>query len=120
MTQSTIAAVYANTLVFSGRIFALAFFRIEGVALKLLRALPPVKRQCLKRVLDEAGINEQQLPQVDLEAFPPHLWPLCLRDLRSYTTLLLPLARPRTQTEDDGTLVRDGDINVEMSGNWWA
>jgi hypothetical protein len=38
---------------------ALAFFRIEGVALKLLRALPPVKRQCLKRVLDEAGVNEQ-------------------------------------------------------------
>lgn len=54
-----LSAVYANTLVFSGRVFALAFFRIEGVALKLLRALPPVKRLGLQRILEEAGINPQ-------------------------------------------------------------
>lgn len=53
------AAVYANTLVFSGRILALAFFRIDGVALKLIRALPPVKRLTLRRVLQEAGANEK-------------------------------------------------------------
>jgi len=51
--------VYANTLVFSGRVFALAFWRIEGVGLKLLRALPQVKRAGLKRILEEAGVNEQ-------------------------------------------------------------
>lgn len=96
---------------------ALAFFRIEGVAFKLLRALPPVKRQCLKRVLDEIGITEHQLPSVDLELFPSHLWGLCLRDLRSYTALLLP-AGPRTQTEEDSYLVRDGELSVDMSGNW--
>ena len=58
LADMLLSAVYANTLVFSGRIFALAFFRIEGVALKLLRALPTVKRQFVKRVLEEAGISE--------------------------------------------------------------
>lgn len=50
-------AVYANTLAFSGRMLALAFFRLEGVGLKLLRLLPQVKRQDLKRVAQEAGID---------------------------------------------------------------
>ncbi|KAK4704827.1 hypothetical protein P7C70_g1391, partial [Phenoliferia sp. Uapishka_3] len=111
-------AVYANTLVFSGRVFALAFFRIDGVALKLLRALPPVKRQGLLRILEDAGVsNPRQLPQVDLESFPSHLWPLCLQDFAAYTSLLLPPIN-RPPLPNDGLLVRDGDIVVEMSGNW--
>ncbi|GAA5824324.1 hypothetical protein JCM11251_000377 [Rhodosporidiobolus azoricus] len=109
-------AVYANTLVFSGRIFALAFFRIEGVALKLLRALPPVKRQGLKRILDEANVQETNLPSATLDAFPPHLHDLCLRDFRVYTSLLLPLKKP--SGEEDRFLVRDANVEVEMSGNW--
>lgn len=36
---------------------AVAFFRIEGVGKKLLRLLPPVKRQDLKRVLTESGVG---------------------------------------------------------------
>ncbi|GAA5959194.1 hypothetical protein JCM10213_000611, partial [Rhodosporidiobolus nylandii] len=109
-------AVYANTLV-SGRVFALAFFRIPGVAVKLLRALPPVKRHGLERILQEAGVKKNDLPPADLDAFPSHLWPLCLRDFRAYTTLLLP---PKTAptTEDDHFLVRDGDVEVGMTGNW--
>ncbi|GAA6060753.1 hypothetical protein JCM10212_003797 [Sporobolomyces blumeae] len=110
-------AVYANTLVFSGRVFALAFFRIEGVALKLLRALPPVKRHGLKRILEEAGVDENRLPPVDLEAYPSHLASLCLRNFRTYTSLLLPMA-PRPTSPDDQFLVRDGNIVVEMAGNW--
>ncbi|KAI5477484.1 hypothetical protein MNV49_006330 [Pseudohyphozyma bogoriensis] len=110
-------AVYANTLVFSGRVFALAFFRIEGVALKLLRALPPIKRQFLKRILDEVGVDELKLPTVDLEAYPSHLWSLCLRDLKTYTAVLLPTF-PKTQVAEDHFLVQDGDVVVEMSGNW--
>ncbi|KAM0789642.1 hypothetical protein ACM66B_000446 [Microbotryomycetes sp. NB124-2] len=115
-------AVYANTLVFSGRVMALAFFRIEGVALKLLRALPRVKRQCFTRVLAEAGIREHQLPTVNLELFPTHLWSLCLRDMKSYLDLLLPPARklstPPTMIEDEDALVRDAKVVVEMAGNW--
>lgn len=53
------AAVYANTLVFAGRVFALAFFRIEGVGLKLLRALPPIKRLCVRRLMIEAGLEDK-------------------------------------------------------------
>ncbi|GAA5976133.1 hypothetical protein JCM11641_003289 [Rhodosporidiobolus odoratus] len=110
-------AVYANTLVFSGRVFALAFFRIEGVALKLLRALPPVKRHGLIRILEEAGVKENNLPPADLEAFPSHLWPLCLRDFQTYTKLLLPL-KTTSASEDEHYLVRDCEVAVEMTGNW--
>ncbi|GAA5988306.1 hypothetical protein JCM5350_002850 [Sporobolomyces pararoseus] len=110
-------AVYANTLVFSGRVFAIAFWRIEGVGLKLLRALPQVKRAGLKRVLEEAGIDENDLPPVDLEAFPPHLESLCLRDFRSYASLFLPLF-PRQTDENEKYLIREGNYSIEMSGNW--
>lgn len=47
---------------------ALAFFRVEGVAIKLLHALPPVKKQGLKRILDEAGIDETYVPSCALPA----------------------------------------------------
>ncbi|KAL8283286.1 hypothetical protein RQP46_005696 [Phenoliferia psychrophenolica] len=110
-------AVYANTLVFSGRVFALAFFRIEGVAFKLLRALPPVKRLGLQRILEEAGVDPLHLPPVNLDAYPSHLWSLCLRDFSAYTTLLLPPVN-RPPPPSDSFLVQDGDVSVEMSGNW--
>ncbi|GAA5859845.1 hypothetical protein JCM8547_004356 [Rhodosporidiobolus lusitaniae] len=109
-------AVYANTLVFSGRVFALAFFRIEGVALKLLRALPPVKRHGLKRILEEVGVKETELPQPDFDAFPEHLHDLCLRDFRSYANLLLPPKSP--PGGERKFLVKDGEVEVEMTGNW--
>ncbi|SGY14510.1 BQ5605_C010g06213 [Microbotryum silenes-dioicae] len=110
-------AVYANTLVFSGRILALSFFRIEGVALKLLKALPPIKKAYLRRILEEVGVDEYNLPAIDLDVFPPHLWDLCLRDMRSYTNLLLPtVAKPTT--EDASVLVSDGEVVIDMSGNW--
>lgn len=109
-------AVYANTLVFSGRILALAFFRIDGVALKLIRALPPVKRLTLRRVLQEAGANENALPAVDRDCYPPHLLPLCLTNFRDYAAQVL---SPQTrQSEDSQILVHDGDVHLEMSGNW--
>ncbi|GAA5960117.1 hypothetical protein JCM3765_002478 [Sporobolomyces pararoseus] len=110
-------AVYANTLVFSGRVFAIAFWRIEGVGLKLLRALPQVKRAGLKRVLEEAGMDENNIPPSDLEAFPPHLESLCLKDFRSYAALFLPLF-PRQADENEKYLIREGNYSIEMSGNW--
>ncbi|GAA5992393.1 hypothetical protein JCM10908_000461 [Rhodotorula pacifica] len=109
-------AVYANTLVFSGRILALAFFRIDGVALKLIRALPPVKRLTLRRILQEAGADENALPAVDRECYPSHLLPLCLTSFRDYAAQVL---TPRSgQSSDTQVLVHDGDIHIEMSGNW--
>ncbi|GAA6012848.1 hypothetical protein JCM11491_006199 [Sporobolomyces phaffii] len=110
-------AVYANTLVFSGRVFAIAFWRIEGVGLKLLRALPQVKRTGLKRVLEEAGFDDKNIPPVDLETFPAHLSTLCLQDFRAYTSLLLP-PFPRRLEENDKYLINEGNYEIEMSGNW--
>lgn len=137
MTCNAPAAVYANTLVFSGRILALAFFRIDGVALKLIRALPPVKRLTLRRILQEAGVDEKfvstpclrdavwrcsdldshsALPAVDRERYPSHLLPLCLTSFRDYAVQVL---APRTESsEDSKVLVHDGDVRIEMSGNW--
>ncbi|BGP54940.1 hypothetical protein JCM8202v2_002527 [Rhodotorula sphaerocarpa] len=109
-------AVFANTLVFSGRILAIAFFRVDGVALKLIRALPPVKRQTLRRILQEAGADESNLPEIDRESYPPHLFPLCLRSFRDYAEQVLsPRGAP---SELDNVLVHDGDVRIEMSGNW--
>ncbi|BGP33006.1 hypothetical protein JCM10296v2_004795 [Rhodotorula toruloides] len=110
------SAVYANTLAFSGRVFALAFFRVEGVALKLLRALPTVKRQALRRVLEEAGVQETALPPADVDRFPPHLSDLCLRDFPTYVKLHI--GQRQQLGDEDRILVRDGDVEVEMSGNW--
>ncbi|KPV76862.1 uncharacterized protein RHOBADRAFT_51847 [Rhodotorula graminis WP1] len=108
-------AVYANILTFSSRVLALAFFRIDGVALKLLRALPPVKQQGLRRIMGEAGVDENNLPPVDERAYPVHLSNLCLRDYRAYAALLVSPNRP---TDAVDVLIDEDDIKIEMTGNW--
>ena len=121
-------AVYANTLGFSGRLLAIAFFRIEGVGIKLLRLLPQVKRQDLKRILQEMGVNTRfvmsqtlwhllksrrnpPLPRMDI--FPEHLAELCFTDLHTYAALLSPLA----QSENSFLVESNGNF-VRMHGNW--
>ncbi|GAA5844902.1 hypothetical protein JCM9279_000039 [Rhodotorula babjevae] len=108
-------AVFSNILAFSGRIFALSFFRIAGVGLKLLRALPPVKQQGLRRILAEAGVEENDLPPVDDRAYPRHLSNLCLRDYRAYAALLV---SPKPPTDVIDKLVDDCDVKIELTGNW--
>jgi hypothetical protein len=103
--------------------------------LKLIRALPPVKRLTLRRVLQEAGANEKSvllcqnksriepdleprsaLPAVDRDCYPPHLLPLCLTNFRDYAAQV---STPQTrQSEDSQILVHDGDVHLQMSGNW--
>ncbi|KAA1137603.1 hypothetical protein PGTUg99_008638 [Puccinia graminis f. sp. tritici] len=112
-------AVYANTLVFAGRMLSLAFFRIEGVGRKLLRALPPVKRMSMRRLLDEmestssseSHSSSSQPP--NLQPFPAYLRELCFVDLNSYCRVF-----SSPSLESDNLLVQEGDIQVEMSGNW--
>lgn len=110
-------AVYANTLVFAGRLLSLAFFRIEGVGRKLLRALPPVKRMSMRRLLDEmmesheTNTSSEQPP--NLQPFPAYLRELCFVDLPSYCHVF-----NSPSLESDNLLVQEGDIQVEMSGNW--
>lgn len=101
-----------------------------------MRALPTVKRQTLRRVLEEAGVQEKYvaihvhlsgagshlvpvhsaLPPADVDRFPPHLSDLCLRDFPTYVKLHI--GQRQQLGDEDRILVRDGDVEVEMSGNW--
>ncbi|PWN33711.1 uncharacterized protein FA14DRAFT_173478 [Meira miltonrushii] len=109
--------VYQNTLIFSGRLLAVAFFRIEGVASKLLRALP-VNRFALERVANEAQWNDRQ--PVEWEKFKGQfstwLHDFCFEDARSYLKMLD--SQSGQTEEDDRFLVRQEHVEVEMSGNW--
>jgi hypothetical protein len=59
----------------------------------------------------------RNLPKVNQALYPSHLSSLCLHDLQSYCTLLLPNSN-RERAHDDSYLVKDGDTIVEMTGNW--
>lgn len=109
--------VYQNTLIFSGRLLAVAFFRIDGVASKLLRSLP-VNRFALERVAAEVAWHMNA--RKDFESFrcrfPLGLQDYCFEDARSY---LKTLDAQSGQSEDeDRYLVRQSGVEVEMSGNW--
>ncbi|PWN25634.1 hypothetical protein BDZ90DRAFT_234070 [Jaminaea rosea] len=125
--------VYQNTLIFSGRLLAVAFFRVPGVASKLLRALP-INRFALERVAAEAGWERVVPTPFELfkESFPETLREYCFYDARSYLKVL---DSPTTSNEDragrqgnpadgdesdddDRFLVRQPEVQVEMSGNW--
>ncbi|PWN51292.1 hypothetical protein IE53DRAFT_56416 [Violaceomyces palustris] len=114
--------VYQNTLIFSGRLLAVAFFRVEGVASKLLRALP-VNRFALERVANEAGWADTQPSDFGKyrSKFPPSLQQLCFQDARSYLKMLdsqSVMPANETEAEDDRYLVRQPEVEVEMTGNW--
>lgn len=106
---------------------AVAFFRVAGVASKLLRALP-VNRFALERVASEARW-ERNVPS-NWEAykrhFPSSLHDFCFQDARSYLKILdshssSSPANPLSQNDsedDDRYLVRQPEVEVEMSGNW--
>lgn len=122
--------VYQNTLIFSGRLLAVAFFRVEGVASKLLRALP-VNRFALERIAMEVDWS-RNVPQ-DWDAFtglfPPSLHHLCFQEARSYLKELESMVVGKIVESSDDTaaaeeedhdryLVRQPEVEVEMSGNW--
>lgn len=114
--------VYQNTLIFSGRLLAVAFFRVRGVASKLLRALP-VSRFALERVAAEFGWKDKAPSNFVKFAnyFPPSLRSLCYKDARSYLRVLDNEAGQFVSYEaheDDRYLVRQPEVEVEMSGNW--
>jgi len=101
---------------------AVAFFRVDGVASKLLRALP-VNRFALERVATEAGWDTAQPADWDdyCMRFPVSLQPFCYRDARSYLKVLDSQTLAGTgedENEEDRFLVRQPEVEVEMTGNW--
>ena len=118
--------VYQNTLIFSGRLLAVAFFRVNGVASKLLRALP-VNRFALERVAREFEWQRKRPHDFDRFAnrFPATLRQLCYKDSRDYLKMLdsetvggCVNELDSHGTEDDRFLVCQPEVEVEMSGNW--
>ena len=103
---------------------AVAFFRVAGVASKLLRALP-VNRFALERVASEAKW-ERNVPndwQGYKQYFPSSLHDFCFQDARSYLKMLDSHSNSNDGNsseleDDDRYLVRQPEVEVEMSGNW--
>lgn len=100
---------------------AVAFFRVEGVASKLLRALP-VNRFALERVANEAAWDSRQPTDFDSyrSRFPTSLQDFCFQDARTYLQMLdsQTLSSDGVESDDDRYLVRQDSIEVEMTGNW--
>ncbi|SPC61592.1 uncharacterized protein UHOD_03279 [Ustilago sp. UG-2017b] len=118
--------VYQNTLIFSGRLLAVAFFRVNGVASKLLRALP-VNRFALERVAREFEWKRKRPTDFQKFAnrFPATLRQLCYKDSREYLKMLdsesiagAGNGSDSGTQEDDRFLVCQPEVEVEMSGNW--
>ncbi len=118
--------VYQNTLIFSGRLLAVAFFRINGVASKLLRALP-VNRFALERVAREFDWQAKRPTDFTrfVSRFPATLRQLCYKDSRDYLKMLDsesigsgPNGADSPSPEGDRFLVCQPEVEVEMSGNW--
>ena len=118
--------VYQNTLIFSGRLLAVAFFRVNGVASKLLRALP-VNRFALERVAREFDWQRKRPVDFDrfVHRFPPTLRQLCYKDSREYLKMLdsesiagATNGADARAAEYDRFLVCQPEVEVEMSGNW--
>lgn len=109
--------VYQNTLIFSGRLLAVAFFRLKGVASKLLRSLP-VNRFALERIATDADWANCQPANFEeyRQRFPSYLQDFCMRDARSYLKVFDDSSLQAD--DDDRYLVRQTQVVVEMSGNW--
>ncbi|KAJ9108791.1 hypothetical protein QFC21_000111 [Naganishia friedmannii] len=79
--------VFHNTLMFAGRMLAFAFFRIEGVAVQLLSALP-TKQATLSRfaiALESFSAGSSTYSEI---RYPAHLQDLQFKNTRSYMTTL--------------------------------
>lgn len=113
--------VYQNTLIFSGRLLAVAFFRVKGVAGKLLRALP-INRFALERVAGEAGWEKVVPTRFEeyRQLYPETLRDYCFSSPRTYLKILDRQSNDSQTEESDEEryLIRQPGVEVEMTGNW--
>lgn len=106
--------VYSNMISFCAKVLAHSFFKLPDVGNKLVRALP-VRKGCLRRIVEEMGGNESNASlnrNVMMSSFPVHLEELCYKDAKSWWR--------RIETHDDGIMadMASTGVRIEMSGNW--
>ncbi|WWC58416.1 uncharacterized protein I303_100956 [Kwoniella dejecticola CBS 10117] len=99
--------VFHNTLLFSGRFLAFAFFRIPHVGEQLVTVLQPPKG-ALMRFTKNIMMGVPQCPVKP--DYPQHLLPLCFDNSRAYTARLAALsAEFPTEEERDAFLFQPGN-----------
>ncbi|GHJ85745.1 hypothetical protein NliqN6_2147 [Naganishia liquefaciens] len=79
--------VFHNTLMFAGRMLAFAFFRIEGIALQLLSALPTKQAMLTRFMAAVEQFSSSCSAEVDI-AYPAHLQALQMSDVHTYMAML--------------------------------
>ena len=103
--------IFHNTLLFSGRMLAFAFFRIEGIAHQLLGALP-MRPAVLSRFSQAAKSYSYEIGSGMNIAYPEHLRALQFRDGRDYVDSLNSYAPAYFEQEEEEAFYFD------KSGNW--
>ncbi|ORX34220.1 hypothetical protein BD324DRAFT_653488 [Kockovaella imperatae] len=100
--------VFHNTLLFSGRFLAFAFFRIPHVAEQLVTVLQ-LPRGALTR-FTRAGLMGPAVPPHARPQYPKHLSPLCLDTCASYTSRLAVVSADfRSDEEREAFLFKPGN-----------
>ncbi|KAF9081978.1 hypothetical protein BGX23_000237 [Mortierella sp. AD031] len=102
--------VYSNVITFCAKILALCFFKLPGVALGLLHALPASRSYIsrMAKAMDLVGEN-CGMPQI-ITFFPEHLSPICFTGTGSWWR--------EFESQKRRTATGDSVLPMEMFGNW--
>ncbi|KAK6905515.1 hypothetical protein I203_106344 [Kwoniella mangroviensis CBS 8507] len=108
MSKLGAKGVFHNTLLFSGRFLAFAFFRVPHVGEQLVTVLQPPKG-ALMRFTKNIMMGVPACPVKP--GYPQHLLPLCFDNSRAYSARLAALS-PEFPTEEER------DAFLFQPGNW--
>ncbi|KAL7423767.1 hypothetical protein Q5752_001351 [Cryptotrichosporon argae] len=101
--------VFHNTLLFSGRFLAFAFFRIPHIGDQLVTVLQPPRGALMR--FTRAALLGAPVPAEAQPKYPAHLQALCFDNARAYTARLNALS-PEFTSEDER------DAFLFTPGNW--
>lgn len=103
--------IFHNTLLFSGRMLAFAFFRIEGIAFQLLAALPtrPIVLVRFAHAAKEYSFDGGKALDI---TYPSHLQALQFDNAREY------MDRVNSHVPDYFEVEEDEAFHFDKSGNW--
>ncbi|KAK4685823.1 hypothetical protein P7C73_g4314, partial [Tremellales sp. Uapishka_1] len=100
--------VFHNTLLFSGRFLAFAFFRIPHVGEQLVTVLQPPRGALMR--FTRGPLMGSSVPATAAPRYPRHLLPLCFDNSKAYTARLASLtAEFGTEDEREAFLFQPGN-----------